>query len=144
MDTKLTAAQSAALKLISERGAFPKIADWVPLDEFYKFVDALVAAITPPVDSAHALHDFVTHRSAWREAILISLANAEKRDPETGQDDQAYWRHERTAYGNAMRKFDEYFNINVAEDKPVSPNACCENESRNINGGCDNCGAPCL
>lgn len=25
-----------------------------------------------------------------------------------------------------------------------SGNSCCENESRNINGGCDNCGAPCL
>ena len=21
---------------------------------------------------------------------------------------------------------------------------CCENESRNMNGGCDNCGDPCL
>lgn len=22
--------------------------------------------------------------------------------------------------------------------------SCCENEQRNLNGGCDNCGAPCL
>lgn len=22
--------------------------------------------------------------------------------------------------------------------------ACCENEKRNMNGGCDNCGDPCL
>lgn len=25
---------------------------------------------------------------------------------------------------------------------PIKP--CCDNECRNINGGCDNCGAPCL
>lgn len=27
---------------------------------------------------------------------------------------------------------------------PVHPTACCANESRNGNGGCDSCGAPCL
>lgn len=25
-----------------------------------------------------------------------------------------------------------------------SRSACCDNEKRNINGGCDNCGDPCL
>lgn len=27
---------------------------------------------------------------------------------------------------------------------PVEPGACCSNERRNMNGGCDSCGAPCL
>lgn len=27
---------------------------------------------------------------------------------------------------------------------PVAPCACCSNERRNMDGGCDSCGAPCL
>lgn len=27
---------------------------------------------------------------------------------------------------------------------PVEPGACCSNERRNMDGGCDSCGAPCL
>ena len=27
---------------------------------------------------------------------------------------------------------------------PIPEGACCANESRNINGGCDNCGDPCI
>lgn len=30
------------------------------------------------------------------------------------------------------------------EKSAKDPNACCEDEQRNINGGCDNCGDPCL
>lgn len=26
----------------------------------------------------------------------------------------------------------------------LKPDACCANEKRNMNGGCDNCGDPCL
>lgn len=138
MTSKLTAVQSAALKLISERGAFPKIADWVPLDEFYKFVDALMMAVAPPVDSTHVLHDFVTHRNSWRAAILQQLLAAPEHAPAGDEDERSYWQHELNAYDNAMKLFDKHMPWLTV------PNSCCENESRNINGGCDNCGAPCL
>jgi len=39
---KLTPMQQQAFNLIAVRGAYPHIADWVPLDELYRFVDALM------------------------------------------------------------------------------------------------------
>lgn len=58
-----------------------------------------VRATTPPASAVGDqvdLHDFTTHRAAWRKAIE-NLAL---------QDDSGYWPHELKAFDNAMIEFD--------------------------------------
>ena len=49
-----------------------------------------------------------------------------------------------------ISQFLQYYNDNLREPverdlcKEKDPDACCDNEDRNMNGGCNNCGDPCL
>lgn len=61
---------------------------------------AIAMLATPPAPCGaverEALHDFITHRASWREAIE-NLAK---------QDDSGYWPHELRAYDRAMSALD--------------------------------------
>ena len=57
-----------------------------------------------------ALHDFITHRSNWRTALLLAGLNAE-------QGDKGYWQHELRAFDHAMLMFD----LRMAADRNGTP-----------------------
>ena len=52
------------------------------------------------------LHNFKTHRDAWRNALVLSRDEASERseDPEA---DRSYWNHEIKAYDEAMAELDK-------------------------------------
>jgi len=58
-----------------------------------------IPAAPKPVEPNN-LHDFTTHRDAWRNALTIAL------DMSRSFADRDYWKHEITAYDRAMAAFD--------------------------------------
>lgn len=48
------------------------------------------------------LHNFKTHREAWRDALERMIKRS------ADDDNHSYWVHELKAYDDAMKSFDEY------------------------------------
>lgn len=57
-------------------------------------------------------HDIITHKTSWRAAIELAIANSPPRDYD--QDDAGYWRHE-------LQRFDEAYAQLEAMDLVLLP-----------------------
>ena len=85
-----------------------------PIYDADQAIEALRAALQDKAGEVRGVPaDFVSHRDAWRKALLIAARDA-KVDAHEGQDDKAYWRHEIAA-------FDRAYNELAAQPAPVVP-----------------------
>lgn len=68
----------------------------VPVDTVLRAIEKALSTLTPPPPMGDALADCLSHREAWRTALVLALGLAEIRPPDF--DDKAYWKHEIEAF----------------------------------------------
>jgi hypothetical protein len=100
-----------ALKALMELPEARPLLDAIRANALASFDAAEATALLPsqpsaalPGKDAVDLHDFTTHREAWRDGLLLALSSSRPANEDT--DDRSYWKHEIDVFDAAMLALD--------------------------------------